>query len=396
VFKGNYTVGGAGKTGVIYRTLTNEPIELNGAELAPAGGMSNVVLIANNTDTIIPGTDPPVIFGSTSPPSAAKGPDDKQLAVFAGFDNEEAPPLGGIYLATLGVSSPPLTTLVSIGQKVPNESGNRAFNNLGEGGAFDGRYVGFWGAWGNGKRTVRLYCPTEGNKDRIAYCNQNLVCADGTIEKDLNSTCDETGCWQEKKVPVRQGIFLHDTVGGTTRTVAKTGARFAEFVFWNYSGKVPCMSAGGHGEEGAEDDGEPARWRSSAFVAVSGERTAFKAVAGGGVKGGCGSCHTGDIGPVPPSPFHGRRMGIYLNLKPGQDIMTVLDTRTDGQMVDPEAPAGLKVTEVGLEREGLRGDWLAVSAKMGVAGGTEEDGMAGVYITSVPKPAQPAAAVRKR
>jgi hypothetical protein len=391
VFKGNYTVEGAGKTGVFYRTLAQEPIVLlDGTELAPAGGMSDVVLIANNTDTIIPGTVPPVIFGSTSPPSAANG-----SVIFAGFDNEEKPTLGGIYLAPLE-ERPTLTPLVSIGQKVPDEFGNKAFNNLGEGGAFDGRYVGFWGAWGNGKRTVRLYCPTEGNKDRIAYCNQNLVCQDGTIEKDLNSTCDETGCWQEKKVPVRQGIFLHDTVKGTTRTVAKTSARFAEFVFWNYSGKVPCMSAGGHGEEGAEDDGEPARWRSSAFVAVSGERTAFKAVAGGGVKGGCGSCHTGEIGPVPPSPFHGRRIGIYLNLKPGQDIMSVLDTRTDGQMVDPEAPAGLKVTEVGLEREGLRGDWLAVSAKMGVAGGTEEDGMAGVYITSVPKPAQPAAAVRKR
>ena len=43
------------------------------------------------------------------------------------------------------------------------------------------------------------------------------------------------------------------------------------------------------------------------------------------------------------------------------------------------------VTEVGLEREGLRGDWLAVSAKMAVEGGTEEDGMAGVYITHLPR-----------
>ena len=45
------------------------------------------------------------------------------------------------------------------------------------------------------------------------------------------------------------------------------------------------------------------------------------------------------------------------------------------------------MTEVGLEREGLRGNWLAVSAKMGFAGGSEEDGMAGVYITRVPGPA---------
>ena len=46
---------------------------------------------------------------------------------------------------------------------------------------------------------------------------------------------------------------------------------------------------------------------------------------------------------------------------------------------------GSVVTEVGLERKGLRGDWLAVSAKLAVAGGTEEDGMAGVYITRVPR-----------
>ena len=44
------------------------------------------------------------------------------------------------------------------------------------------------------------------------------------------------------------------------------------------------------------------------------------------------------------------------------------------------------MTEVGLEREGLRGNWLAISAKMAVEGSTEEeDGMAGVYITRVPR-----------
>ena len=53
--------------------------------------------------------------------------------------------------------------------------------------------------------------------------------------------------------------------------------------------------------------------------------------------------------------------------------------------VDPEAPPGSTITEVGLEREGLRGDWLVVSAKMGIEGGTEDDGMAGIYLTRVPK-----------
>lgn len=387
VFKGNFTVDNVGKTGVFYRTLENESIVLdNGTELAPAGGMSDVVLIANNVETVIPGTKPPKIFGSTSPPSAANG-----QVVFAGFDNEDAPTLGGIYLAPLA-ETPELRTLVSIGGRVPGESVKTTFNGLGEGGAFDGRYVGFWGAWGTETETVRLYCPTEGNKDRIAYCNRELVCQDtGETIGDPNSVCDDPtdpnfgiSCYQDKQVPVNQGIFVHDTAhGGATRTVAKTGARFDEFLFWNFSGKTPCVG-GGHSEEGAEDDGEPARWRSSAFVAVSGQATAFKAIASSGEQGACGSCHSGGrVGAAPPSPSHGRLVGIYLNRQPGQDIITVLDTRTNGQTVDPEAPVGSTITELGIERESLRGDWLVVNAKMGIEGGTEEDGMAGIYQTRV-------------
>jgi hypothetical protein len=41
---------------------------------------------------------------------------------------------------------------------------------------------------------------------------------------------------------------------------------------------------------------------------------------------------------------------------------------------------------VGLEREGLRGSWLVINAKMAIKGGSEEDGMAGIYITTVPSP----------
>jgi cytochrome c553 len=375
-FKGNYTVDGIGKTGVYYRELSDES----------AGGTNPVKLIANNTDSLIPGTT--TVFGSTAPPSAA----NRQM-VFAGFDDEWDPNFGGIYLAPLdGTPQPPLTTLVSIGEKVPGESGNKAtFTNLGEGVAFDGRYVGFWGAWGQQTRTVRLYCPMEGNRDRIAYCNQELVCADSdeTIG-DPNSVCDDTAdpnygisCYQDKPVPVNQGIFVHDTAAprGGTRAVAKTGARFDEFLFWNYSGRTPCVGRGHHSEEGAEDDGEAARWRSSAFVAVSGQATAFKAVASGGDQGACGSCHSGGgVGSAPPTPSHARLTGIYLGQQPGQAIVTVLDTRTDGQALDPEAPAGSTVTELGIEREGLRGNWIAISAKMG----TEEDGMAGVYLTTLP------------
>ena len=359
VFKGNYTLDNTGRTGVFYRVLDPQPIVLSdGTELAPAGGVSPVVLIANNVDTLIPGTG--IVFGSTSPPSAANG-----LVVFAGFDNEQAPTLGGLYLAPLA-PQPPLTTLVRIGERVPGESSGDTFNGLGEGAAFDGRFVGFWGAWGPETRTVRLYCPTEGNKDRIAYCNRKLVCAEtGETLGDPDSVCDDVSdpnfgirCYQDKEVPVQQGIFVHDIVEGGTRTVAKTDERFDEFLFWSYSGKTPCVGSG-HSEEGAEDDGELTRWRFSAFVAVSGRHVAFKAV-------------TGEV------------VGLYLNKQPGQDVVTVLDTQTDGQAVDPEAPPGSTITELGLEREGLRGDWLAVSAKMGIEGGTEEEGMAGIYVTRLP------------
>jgi hypothetical protein len=371
VFKGNYTApGGSARTGVYYRELEN----------APTGGNSPVVLIANSFDTVIPGTS--TVFGSTSPPSAAG-----QRVVFAGFDDEDAPTLGGIYLAEPLQSQPPLDTLVSIGQRVPGESPNDTFNGLGEGGAFDGRFVGFWGSWGEETKRVRLYCAEEGNRDRIDYCNQELVCEDtGETMGDDNSICgDETDpnfgirCYQDKEVPVNQGIFVHDIDTGQTRVVAKSGAPFDEFLFWNYSGKTPC-TGGGHSEEGDADDGEPARWRSSAFVAVSGLvdgsltdanfHAAFKA-------------RSGEL--VDPGVYVDPVDGIYLRKGPGQGlpIVTVLDTTMDGQDLDPEAPQGSTITELGLEREGLRGAWLAVSAKMGIEGGEEEDDMAGVYITEL-------------
>jgi hypothetical protein len=161
-------------------------------------------------------------------------------------------------------------------------------------------------------------------------------------------------------VPVRQGVFVHDTVTGKAWQVAKTGSQFNDFLFWAYSGRTPCRSSGGHGEEGGEDDGEFVRWRSSAFVAVSGIRTAFKAAGRNGI-------------------------GIYLFDQENQEIVTVADTRMAGPVLDPMAPAGSVITELGLEREGLRGRWLVISAKMGIAGGTEEDGMAGIYLTTIAK-----------
>jgi len=191
---------------------------------------------------------------------------------------------------------------------------------------------------------------------------------------DPNSICDGNGCYQVKEVPVNQGFFVHDTRTRRTWMVARTGQQFDEFLFWNYSGKTPCMG-GGHSEEGAEDDGEPARWRSSAFMSVATRAGAtfnvvFKARTGGLTQG----VYTDAID------------GIYQVDGPGQRlaITRVLDTTMNGRLVDPEAPVDSTITELGLEREGLRGQWLAINAKMGVEGGGEEDGMSGIYLTRLP------------
>jgi len=362
VFKGNYTAEGIGRTGVYYRDLTSES----------AGGMSPAEMIANSVHTYIPGTD--VVFGSTAPPNAAG---DK--VVFAGFDDEAAPSLGGIYLAPLQYQ-PPLTTLVGIGDRVPGQSVKDRFNAIGEGIAFDGRFVGFWGAWGKQTRTVKLYCKEEGNKDRIAYCNQSLSCP--ASEEDLgdpDSICDDEddprfgkSCYTKREVPAKQGIFVHDTQTGMTHLVSERGKQFDNFLYWNYSGRVPCASHG-HSAEGGEDDGESVRWRSSAFMAVSAGvgatfKTAFKARSGGLRNG------------VYANPVD----GIYVRKGPGQvPVITAVATTMTGQTLDPEAPPDSTIVEVGLEREGLRGRWLVINASMDVEGGEEEDGMAGVYITQV-------------
>ncbi|WP_146003623.1 hypothetical protein [Kineobactrum sediminis] len=347
-FKGNYTVDAIGKTGVYYRDLVDASIPM-----APAGGSNPVVLIANNTNTVIPGSDPPVIFGSTAPPSAA----DRE-AVFAGFDNEDDPTLGGIYLAPLdGTSQPPLATLVSIGAQVPGEPIQTTFNRLGEGVSFDRRFVAFWGAWGTEMKTLVLQCPTEGNRNRIAFCNEQYP--EGF----------------EVEVPVHQGIFVHDLKNGTTRVVARTPRDFDDFVYWNFSGRVPGTG------EGDDEDGEPARWRSASFVAVSGLvdgrlsdatfHAAFKARAGEVVYGAYAD-------PVD---------GIYLRQGPGLSrLVAVVETGMDGTILDPEAivaetGAVLPVTEMGIERDGFRGNSLVINASMG----TEEAGWAGIYLTEVLK-----------
>lgn len=343
VFKGNYTVGSSGKTGVYYRDLVEEAINDG-----PGGGTNLVVLIANNATTLIPGTT--MVFGSTAPPSAATL-NGQRMAVFAGFDNEENPTKGGLYLAPLIGPSPPLTTLVAIGGPVPGEKKGVVFNRLGEGVSFDGRFVAFWGAWGTATKQLQLQCREDGNPGRFEYCMANA-----------NNF--------QVNVPVNQGFFVHDTKTGKTEVVAKAPGQYSDFVYWNFSGLVP-----GTGE--SDEDGEPARWRSASFVAVSGlvdgsltdatSHTAFKARTGSVENGAY-------VNPVD---------GIYLRKSPGASpILTVVKTGMDGTLIDPEAvytSMNLPVTEMGIERDGFRGNSLSLNVSMG----TEEAGWAGVYLTEV-------------
>lgn len=345
VFKGNFTLGGVGRTGVYYRDLL----------AAPAGGLGYAQLIAD-TSMYIPGTG--TLFGSTAPPSAAG-----RQTVFTGLDNEDNPTKGGLYMARLSGSRPPLTTLVRIGGAVPGQPG-AVFNRLGEGLSFDGRFLAFWGAWGSETKTLRLICREEGRAELVAYCRQQHPAGFVTT------------------VPLRQGIFVYDTVTGSTSAVATSPGDFDDFVYWNFSGLAP-------GTGDSDEDAEPARWRSASFAAVSGLvdgsltdgtfHTVFKARKGSLIDGGY-------VNPVD---------GLYLNRKPGASAFTtVVATGTDGFLIDPAAIdpltlGHLPVTEMGIEREGFRGKLLAVNVSMG----TEEAGWAGIYMTEVRDIVSPACAI---
>lgn len=294
-FKGNYTVGLISKTGVYYRDLA---------------ATSPTKLVVHSGDPIPGGGGK--VFGSAAPPSSAVDlATKKSEVVFAGFDNEDNPTAGGIYLAELGSTT--LNPLASIGTQVPTLPAGTTFNKFGEGISFDGATVSFWGAWGTQTRTIHKDCPTDGNADLIAYCLQQYP-----------NGADLT-------VPVNQGIFTVNIVSKTITLIARTTVDgFTDFLYWTYSGKPP----GGEGD----GDAEPPRWRSSAFTAVNPSAMAFK-----GLKG------TLD--------------GIYVK-RAGVALFPVIDTNTDGQAVDPRAPVGSKVSSIGLERDGFRGPYLAITAGM--------------------------------
>ncbi len=336
LFKGNYTDGSTSKTGVYFRDL---------------GTASSRVQVIADSNMIIPGTVS-TLFGSTAPPSAAKG-----QVVFVGLDNEDAPMAGGIYIAPVA-SKPPLSALVTIGETVVPDAtgsplaGSPTFSQLGEGLAFDGRYIAFWGAWGthdpNGMREVVLNCPTDGSTALRDACNQQYPSGQAQMQD-----------------PVNQGIFLYDTVQHKLWMVAKAGEgeQFQDFLFWVFSGSP---GASGGSDSSGPTDAEPPRWRASSFAAVDGARgVLFKAAR-----------QPGD-GTVPASGVYGAAFTSG-TIGPVFKVVEVGDAMAP---IDPAAPPDSSVTSVGLERESLRGGWLAMTVS---SLDPASESWAGIYATYFP------------
>ena len=132
--------------------------------------------------------------------------------------------------------------------------------------------------------------------------------------------------------------------------VAQTGQNgFTDFLSWNFSGQPP----------GGSTDGEPARWRSSAYVADSGGNVVF-----------LGQKATLD--------------GLYYAPLDAALLDTLLTTDSSGTSVDPLAPTGSLVSSIGLERDGFRSNWLAIS--VGMTDPTTAETWAGIYTTQLPVP----------
>lgn len=334
-FKGNWTdSSGVGQTGIYFR------------DVLALGGTSPISKIASSGDVItgigggpiLDGSNNPVKFGSTAPPSASDG-----RVVFTGLDNEGAPTAGGIFISSLSDPLYELKALVSLGVTTIGDALSPVFKTIGEALSFDGSKVGFWGSWGDATRTVTVKCSSDGNAAIKAAClNQDTSTANGQVAGD--------GIYNFE-VPKNQGIFTVDADTGLISMKAQTGSasQFEDFLFWTFSGAPD--DAGGDGT----DDREPPRWRSSAFVAVDDLMSVFKGL---NING---------------------ETGLYGDL--GSDVFTILETGMDGSLVDVNA-AGMEITSLGIERDGFRGGWLAINAGMANA----EDSWSGVYVTQVPEP----------
>lgn len=135
-------------------------------------------------------------------------------------------------------------------------------------------------------------------------------------------------CYQEKQVPVNQGIFVDDREARSPRArlnllaSAGRGGRFDDFVYWNYSGHA------GAGEEG--DDAEPPRFRASACAAVSTSRK-------GAPQRIVFEARSGNIDPFTHT-YLDPVDGIYFASGPGRGpIKTLAETGMEGTLLDPAA-----------------------------------------------------------
>ncbi len=173
----------------------------------------------------------------------------------------------------------------------------------------------------------------------------------------------------EVTIPLHQGIFVVDIRTRQIQVIAKTPTDYDDFLYWNFSGHVPGSTE--------EEDGEPARWRNAAFVAVSGK------VAGTGAN--FHAAFKARTGNVVDGVYVNLVDGIYLAQGRGRSqIVPVVESGMDGTLLDPEAIDAetgdvLPVTEMGIERDGLRSDTLVITVTMGA----EETGWAGIYLTEV-------------
>jgi hypothetical protein len=359
-FKGNFTVDSVGLTGIFFRRMMNAP-----------GGPTEPIQRIASSETLIPNLPPgvpPMNFGWTSPPTIA----GNKIA-FLGGDNEDDPSYGGIYLTDLA-TDPLLTPIATIGEVLPGTG--RQLTSIGEAVSFDGNYIAFWGAWGEETKTVRLYCPEDGSTPLLAFCNST---ESGSIFDDA------TQRWfQEREVPVNQGIFVVDIKKGVAYEVANT-EQFDDFVFWGFSGKAPGTGGGGGDEGGGDDDAEPPRWRAASFLALSDGRVAFKA-------------RTGEIDDT--NVYLDPVDGIYLgNPTKSSDLFTIAETGFDGSSIDPEIPVGLlPIIGVGIERDGFRGKYLTLTVSMALETEDETEELtdwAGIYVTSISGNPRPVKAKNK-
>ncbi len=327
VFKADYLNGTVVANGIYYRDVVSE------------GGESLVQRIASPA-TAIPNTT--TKFGYFGAPSAVGG-----TVVFVGYNKKDAPTVGGIYSAPVS-ATPLLTPLVTIGAPVPGEAEMDTFTLFGDAVSFDGRYVGFWAAWGTETTNLHITC-SELDTAMQTYC----------------LTLFPKG--YDAKVPVHQGMFVYDTNSSILTAVAKTGSGFTDFTYWPFVGTLPeegppTNVGGGSGETETEVPLEPPAFVPSPRIVVAGQsgstyQVAFKA-------------KTGSVD------------GIYRATGPdaGQ-FTTILDTTMLGNLVDDTAPSTSKVDRLYLESEGMRGNWLVIGTTMHDS--ANDTYPAGVYATSV-------------